>query len=178
MKEEKENDLEKFAGQTLFWTSEMGRGVYEISREHVAKTFRENRLEISYCGDGSLDSYQTELFIPEAVDEFEILKKAYGSGLQVPKPEGLYGVCLKNEYIEFNGVPALVMQKIPGCHICDITDPEEIDEAYRQFENQINIAEEKGFIPRDNRYDKNILWDNNKKKTYIIDLQDWSYIGQ
>ncbi len=108
--------------------------------------------------------------------ELRVQTLAYNSGLAVPKPEGILEVSIRNFLWFRKNIQGLVMEYIPGLTLEELykQDRTAFFEASRQRDTEVQKARNLGFTPEDHLCWLNTIWNPEKQKAYLIDLQLWS----
>src|SRR3989344_1727799 len=137
-----------------------GRGVYELSDQIVAKPFSSKW---------------------RALHEYEIGMFAYNNGIQVPRMHQLIrpdrwlkrlnsDYHLKEWYV--------VMQKIEGATIRELTNEFEAQEARRQLNQEIDRLLDLRIYPYDSLFSNNSLFNRKENRLYLLDFCEWKRIPE
>ena len=169
-------NLKRFDGQEYRLTLDISparKGAYLISRDLIARPVPNWELYYGNFVNPNLDSELAHLN-----NEYEIFSEAYKLGINVPKPEGIFNVALSNfeslrSLLKPILTPALVIERINGIPIDNISDENERVSAEVCLDEELRKAKERGFNPFDSIWEDNSLWDPVNKKIYLIDVDCW-----
>ncbi len=155
-------------GKQWYWTPRINPGydrVRRISRKHAVKTF---------WGWSNWDTVQENEqmeLMKELHKELETQRLFYDSGITVPKPEGIFGVTIRNfPYFESRRVPGFVMQYIPGVMVDQMFRTKfhsEVDQKHREEREKAMAL---GYVPGEAH---NAIWNPKERKVYLIDFRFW-----
>jgi len=139
--------------------------VQRISKEHIVKLPRSWELKHKY----------TEVEgMKELTNELRSQQIAYDKVLCVPKPEGIFEVKIRSfTWLPYKSL-GLVMEFVPGKNLSDLMWDEfgPFDEAEKKMETGMGKARNLVFEFGDCDF-KNAIWNEEKQKTYLIDLRYW-----
>lgn len=104
-----------------------------------------------------------------AEHELKIGKELYSKKMQVPEYLGLFEP-LNKRGLNYWGV---FMERIYGVNYHDLKTALLKAEALRQFQEQISLARNLGYIITDSFHDYNSLFDFKKNKLFLFDFVRW-----
>ncbi|MBS3167895.1 hypothetical protein J4216_02115 [Candidatus Woesearchaeota archaeon] len=103
----------------------------------------------------------------DAINEYNLGKKFYSGGIQVPFFFGLF-------HSKEDNLWGVIMEKVHGTPFHDLLREDRL-EATKQYRSQIKyIIDRLKFDPMDSKINKNTLFDEKRKKIYLIDLDVWT----
>lgn len=165
--------------QEWFFTPHAGKKrVFRISKTKVAK--------VPYDWEWLSSEELMKSAIGRLEDECRITQEAYDRSISVPKPEGIFYAAYRNiarpsTLYKPAIYPAFIMEYVQGRTVDKIIGNKPISEIKKMkdgvimlqfFTEELKKAAESGFLPYDT-HRGNALWDCNKKKGYLIDLEKW-----
>lgn len=97
--------------------------------------------------------------------ENEIAQSLHSNGIAVPKPEGVFNIVRPHDGVI---IPGFVMEYIPGRVLSHIDN----NYATKLWLNELKKARYLGYQLFD-AGDHNAIWNERKKKLYLIDFESW-----
>ena len=106
----------------------------------------------------------------EISHETKIAKGLYSLGINVPEPLGFFNLREINSGIIY---PGFVMKNLSWCNPLSSLSGRELDLALKLRDIELGKARKAGYIPKDEKYLGNSLFDRKIKKNYLIDFELW-----
>lgn len=123
-------------------------------------------------GEGYYSLVNYPLDYSDMSHETGIARGLFHSGVHVPKPYGFFNMREISSGILY---PGFVMKDLNWCvPLIDLAG-KELELALKLRDREIMKARRIGYIPKDETYLRNSLFDRKLIKTYLLDFQLWEY---
>jgi RIO-like serine/threonine protein kinase len=156
--------IKRFIEQTEYLIQSENGGVYgrifKISEEYCAKALHFHGEIL--CGEREIQNLNKE---------FKIMNRLYQGKISVPKPVGVFNICLPEVSTK---VPGLVME-----YIEDGIYPWKLKNIINKLDfltlKELQKAMRLGYIPGHDcyTYSNNVLWSERRQNIVLIDFGDW-----